>query len=186
MTSIVIYSTEPECPGDPPLAQGQRISGMIEAGVRLKQALSTAAGPNGILSEQEVETAVRGVIDDFAAPGSHFEPVLEHKSGSTTAYYNIAQRATPNAKFELTNRANPTDTRKLNLAGAVDTFESHPSSGKAYKMTVVAPLTVSDAATWDYLYKTIYLDLKAINVDGDNREKTINYLMATYAFTRCR
>lgn len=184
MTSIVIYGAQPSSPTGP-AAQTERIAGMVEAGVRLKQAYNTAdTDGDGLLTDKEVEAAVCGVIDQFAAAGSGFEPVLEQKIGATTSFYSIAARTNPaTSKFVVTNKAPPGDTRNLHLDGKADKFEA---PGNTYKMTTVAPLTAPNANAWQYLYDTVYADLKVINAAGDDPMKTVDYLIATFAFTRCR
>jgi len=184
MPSIVIYGAKPSNPTGP-TAQAERITGMVEAGARLKLAYASAdTNGDGILTDKEAEAAVCGVIDFFAAPGSGFDPVLEQKVGATTNFYTIAPRNTPTtSKFVMTNKALPTDTRNLNIDGRTDKFDM---PGNNYRMTIVAPLTAPYANAWEYLYGTVYGDLKQINANGDDQVKTVNYLVATYAFSRCR
>ncbi len=183
MTSIVIYGANPAQPTGPN-AQADRIAGMVEAGVQLKQAYNQAdQDGDGLLSNKEVEEAVCGVIDHFALSGS-FQPLLEQKVGATTKFYRIDARSNPaTSKFPLTNTADPMDARNLQMNGKADKFDSPANT---YSMTTVAPLTAPNANAWQYLYDTVYDDLKAINAAGDDPMKTVNYLIATFAFTRCR
>lgn len=184
MTSIVIYGAQPSNPTGPN-AQADRITGMVEAGVQLKQAYKDAdTNGDGFLTDKEVETAVCSVLDFFAVAGSGFEPVLEQKVGAATNFYTIAPRANPaTSKFVITNKTVPADTRNLDMNGKADKFEM---PGNSYRMTTVAPLTAPNANSWQYLYDTVYGDLKQINAAGDDPMKTVNYLVATFAFTRCR
>jgi hypothetical protein len=184
MTSIVVYGTEPANPTGAS-AQADRITGMIEAGNQLKNAFTTAdTDGDSFLSDLEVGEAVCAVVDTLAATGSGFDPVLEHKVGVTSSFYSIAPRANPPATiFKVTNLVNPADMRNLNLKGKVDTLNSNTNN---YKMTTVAPVAAANTLSWQYLFDTVYLDLKMINAGGDDPVRTVNYLIATFAFTRCR
>jgi hypothetical protein len=185
MTSIVIYAAEPANPSATS-AQSERIDGMIAAGAELKLAFANAAiAGGGVLSDGQIEAEVCKVVDYFATPGNGFEPVLEHRPGTVTpSFYSIAKRPNPMiSKFDLTNKTVPSDTRKLDLVGKADSFAS---MGNNYKMTTVAPLKAGNTTAWEYLYDTVYNDLKAINTPVDQKDETINYLIATFAFTRCR
>lgn len=182
MTSIIVY--DPALDGSETEAEigAARRKGMVATGKRLRSQLE------GCQLDAEVEAAVNRVVGRIAKRKGDLA-LLEAGTRAKPVRYKIQERK--KTRFPLTNFDDPTDDkRRLKLKGVIDdsTDPDGDEMKRNFRMTTVSPYD-SDEQSWNYLATVIFQDL--LEIEGINHtikksDKIENYLIATFAFTRCR
>lgn len=161
MSAIVLY--------DDPSAttQDARIAGMAEAGAKIR-----AEAP-GVTNPNQAKAVVNEIVETFVdAADKH--AVLEVIGGDLPIGSKIGDN------FDL-------GAKKLKLKGEVDDEQNN-----LYQMTSVIPARATPTNSWAYLSDRVVPDMRVLiaTYDSDptdaNKVRLEDYLIATFAFTRCR
>ncbi|WP_295311927.1 hypothetical protein [Roseobacter sp.] len=169
MPSVIFFETADMTPA-------ARREGMISAGSDIR------AGSGGVADKNDAEDLVQGILDKFADPATECHAVL----ATTGDDFRVLERQ--GNKYALETLANPGNVvnDKLELRGDID-----DKNGNTFRMTAVVQQNAQTSA-YDYISQTVVPDTIALVADflaaqsDANRKRLEDYLIASFAFTRCR
>ncbi|MDB5658055.1 MAG: hypothetical protein JWS10_670 [Cypionkella sp.] len=211
MSTIIVYKRT----GNTMFAldAAERQNGMVDAGKKLRTALSASGGS---VNDDDAEDRVRNVLDFLIAEKvplsttQHLYDVRLEKSRISTVSYKLAGATDKRQRYILTHRdnlivgdpnnapkpdglltdADRAKNGKLKLDVGLDNLAT---ANNVFKMRMTVPRAASDSNSWGYLSTDIYSDEKILEsgvvtppLPAAIAEKIEGYLISTFTFSRCR